>query len=72
MDGGLRSSANADLAIGYKAVLIISFRSSGPAGERIAARLALQTDQLKEAGTAIRVITPDELAWRQLGPIRWM
>jgi NTE family protein len=66
MDGGMRSTTNADLARGYGRVLILSplgMDSLGPFGnpqEEVA--------QLEQAGSTVRVVTPDATATQALGP----
>jgi NTE family protein len=67
MDGGMRSTANADLADRCDIVFVISFQLPGPAGGRIAARLAQQVDKLHDAGADVLVITPDATSLASIG-----
>lgn len=67
MDGGLRSSANADLAAGYQTVLVISFRPLGPVGGYVAAQLERELVTLRQAGAAVHVIAPDEANLQAIG-----
>jgi NTE family protein len=68
MDGGLRSSANADLAGGYGLVLVVSFRPAGPVGGYIAAQLAREVETLQAAGATVQVIAPDDARLEAIGP----
>ena len=67
MDGGTRSSANADLASGFDDILVLGFRLGGPAGDRMGARVALQSEQLERGGAQVSVLTPDEAALAEIG-----
>jgi NTE family protein len=67
MDGGLRSSANADLANGYDVVLVVSFRPLGPVGGYVAAQLARELDKLRRSGATVHVIAPDEASLAAIG-----
>jgi len=68
MDGGFGSIANVDLARGYDCVLVICFRSAGPAGERMTARLEQQVSSLRADGAAVEVIFPDAATQDALEP----
>ena len=67
MDGGTRSSANADLASGFDDILVLGFRLAGPAGDRMSARVALQSEQLETGGARVSVLAPDEPALAEIG-----
>lgn len=67
MDGGLRSSANADLVGQFDTVLVISFTPPGPVGLRMASRLTDQTDELAAAGSDVLVIAPDDACLEAIG-----
>lgn len=58
-DGGFASTANADLAIGYDEVLVISFRAAGLIGNRMEARLRPQLAGLRDGGARVQAILPD-------------
>ncbi len=68
IDGGMRSSTNADLAQGHGAVLVITpirpqAAGLGAAGRRLDQHVA----DLRAAGSRVAVIEPDEADWRELG-----
>lgn len=67
MDGGLRSSANADLVGQFDTVLVISFTPPGPVGLRMTSRVTAQTDELVAAGTHVLVIAPDDACLDAIG-----
>jgi len=70
IDGGMRSSTNADMAAGYDLVLVIAVRlgaGGGALGERIAARFDEEVESLKHGGSAVVVITPDEASVEAFG-----
>ncbi|HEY8004615.1 MAG TPA: patatin-like phospholipase family protein, partial [Phenylobacterium sp.] len=63
IDGGMRSSTNADMAVGHEVVLVVAVRAGaagGALGERIAQRFAEEIDTLKDSGATVVTITPDE------------
>ena len=68
MDGGMRSAANADLACGFDAVLVLCFHPSGPPGDRMRARMKTQSEALVRGGARVRVISPDEASLAAIGP----
>jgi NTE family protein len=71
IDGGMRSSTNADMAVGYELVLVIALRlgaAGGALGERIAARFNDEVETLKGAGATVVTITPDEASIEAFGP----
>jgi NTE family protein len=61
MDGGVRSSANADHAKGYDRVVVVSVRAgeTGPTADVARARLERECKTLTDAGARVEVITPD-------------
>jgi NTE family protein len=68
MDGGMRSTVNADLACGFDSVLVLCFHPAGPVGERIAARVAAQSEMLVKSGARVGVISPDAASLAAIGP----
>jgi NTE family protein len=68
MDGGMRSAANADLACGFDAVLVLCFHPSGPPGDRMLTRVAAQSEALVRGGARVRVVSPDEASLAAIGP----
>lgn len=64
IDGGMRSSANADLASGYDGVVIVAPIDRGA---RIAPGPNSQADQLRAEGAAVVVVTPDADARAAIG-----
>lgn len=70
IDGGMRSSTNADMASGYDLVVVVALRlggAGGAVGERIAARLDEEIETLKDGGATVAVITPDEASIASFG-----
>jgi NTE family protein len=63
MDGGVRSTTNADLAAGHDAVLIVA-----PAAGLGSAVLDDEVAQLRAAGARVAVIAPDPPAMEAIGP----
>lgn len=63
MDGGVRSTTNADVAAGYEVVLIVA-----PMGAVMTAALDEEVAELREAGSAVDVISPDQAALDAIGP----
>jgi NTE family protein len=71
IDGGMRSSTNADMAAGYDLVVVVAVRAGaagGSLGERIAQRFAEEIDTLKDGGATVITVTPDEAAIDSFGP----
>lgn len=72
MDGGMRSTTNADLAKGYDVVAVVAVRTdggqSGAAAERMRARLEAELEVLRAAGSEVLLITPDEASKAAFGP----
>jgi NTE family protein len=63
IDGGMRSSTNADMASGHELVVVVAVRigtAGGLLGERIAARFNEEVEVLKDGGATVAVITPDD------------
>lgn len=70
IDGGMRSSTNADLAAGHDLVVIVAVRLGSAGGEalaRIAARLDEEVQTLKDGGSTVVVIAPDEASQTAMG-----
>ena len=71
IDGGMRSSTNADMAAGHDLVVVVAVRlgaAGGAAMERIAARFDEEIESLKEGGSTVVAITPDEASIEAFGP----
>ena len=71
IDGGMRSSTNADMATGHELVVVIALRlgaASGALGEAIAARFNQEIETLKDGGATVVTITPDEASIAAFGP----
>ncbi|HEY3949617.1 patatin-like phospholipase family protein, partial [Phenylobacterium sp.] len=71
IDGGMRSSTNADMAAGHDLVLVIAVRlgaAGGALGERIAARFNEEIETLKDGGATVVTIAPDEASIAAFGP----
>jgi NTE family protein len=70
IDGGMRSSTNADMASGHDLVVVVAIRlgaAGGAVGERIAARLDEEVETLKDGGAMVVVITPDDASVAAFG-----
>ena len=62
MDGGMRSSTNADLATGHALVVVVQVRvgaAAGAAAEAYAKRFEIETDALRRGGAQVVVLAPD-------------
>lgn len=74
MDGGMRSSTNADLARGYDNVLVVSVTGSGAMTMRgsYAARARERLDRelagLRASGSVVELIVPDAASLTAFGP----
>lgn len=70
IDGGMRSSTNADVAAGHGLVVVVAVRvgAAGPAAERVAARLDEEVQSLREGGAEVVLISPDEASQAVFGP----
>ncbi|MBF9068766.1 patatin-like phospholipase family protein [Streptacidiphilus sp. NEAU-YB345] len=64
IDGGIRSSANADLAQGYRSVVVIA---PLPVGAGPIASPRSQVERLTASGSRVALITPDRAARRAFG-----
>jgi NTE family protein len=70
IDGGMRSSTNADMAAGHELVVVVAVRlgaGGGTLGERIAARFNEEVETLKDGGATVITITPDEASLEAFG-----
>jgi NTE family protein len=70
IDGGMRSSTNADMAVGHELVVVVAVRlgaAGGAAAERIAARFDQEIATLKDGGATVLTITPDEASIEAFG-----
>lgn len=63
MDGGVRSTTNADVAAGFEVVLIVA-----PMGGFMPAALEDEVTGLRSAGSTVDVILPDQPALSAIGP----
>jgi NTE family protein len=68
MDGGMRSTANADLASGFDSILVLCFHPPRQPGERVLTRVAAQSEALVKSGACVSVISPDEASLAAIGP----
>jgi NTE family protein len=70
IDGGVRSGTSADLAGGHDAVLVVAPLGASPEGIGGISRRALdaEVEALRQAGSAVDVILPDEAAMVAFGP----
>jgi NTE family protein len=71
IDGGMRSSTNADMAAGYDLVVVVAVRLGAAGGammERIAARFDDEIESLKEGGSTVVTIVPDDASIEAFGP----
>lgn len=62
IDGGMRSTINADQAVGHDLVVVIQVRggaNAGAAAEATAARVEAELDVLRDAGAKVVLIGPD-------------
>jgi len=71
IDGGMRSSTNADMAAGHDLVVVVAVRlggAGGVLGERIAQRFEEEIETLKGGGSTVITITPDDASIESFGP----
>jgi len=72
IDGGMRSTTNADAAAGYDLVVVVAIRvagaAAGPGAERIRARLDEELQLLRDGGSDVLLITPDAASQAAFGP----
>lgn len=62
IDGGMRSSLNADMATGHDLVVLVQVRAgamAGPAAEAMARQLEAEMATLREGGAEVILISPD-------------
>lgn len=62
MDGGVRSSTNADLAAGHDRVLVLT-----PMADGTTSGLERQVERLREAGSTVLVVSADDAALAEIG-----
>ena len=68
MDGGMRSSTNADLAKGHDTTLVVAVSiGQGEMAERMRKPLEREMQTLRDAGGAAELITPDEASIAAFG-----
>jgi NTE family protein len=70
IDGGMRSTTNADMAIGHELVIIIAVSTGGttsPLGESIAKQFGQEVEALKDGGATVVTIGPDEASLAAFG-----
>jgi NTE family protein len=71
IDGGMRSPTNADMAQGHTLVMLIAIRVGGAVGafaERMSAQLDEEIESLKEGGSVVLTVTPDDASAESFGP----
>lgn len=70
IDGGMRSSTNADMAAGYDVVVVVAVRLAGPGdiAARVHAKLEEEVQTLQDGGATVVVIGPDEASAEAFGP----
>jgi NTE family protein len=72
IDGGMRSSTNAELATGHARVVVVAIRVAGalagPAAEAIRAKLDQEIETLRHGGAEVALVTPDEASQAAFGP----
>ncbi len=67
MDGGMRSSTNADLAKGYGVVVVVSI--SSPAFPQVFRRpLEREVQALRDSGSRVEIVSPDAESFEAFGP----
>lgn len=69
IDGGMRSGTNADLASGHALVVLVALRlGDGGPNDRMRARLEEEIASLKDGGSEVVLLTPDEASQAAFGP----
>jgi NTE family protein len=70
IDGGMRSSTNADMAAGCDVVVVVAVRLAGPGdiAARVQAKLDEEVQTLQDGGATVVVIGPDEASAEAFGP----
>ena len=70
IDGGMRSTLNADQALGHDLVVVVQVRggaTAGAAAETTAARVEAELDVLREGGAKVVLIGPDDGSQAAMG-----
>ena len=60
IDGGFASAANSDLATGHEKILVLAFLRPGPSASRVTAITEGQAARLREKGSAVLTLYPNE------------
>ncbi|HEY8614865.1 patatin-like phospholipase family protein [Phenylobacterium sp.] len=70
IDGGMRSSTNADMAVGYDIVVVIAVRvgDGSEIARRVEAQTAAEVQTLQDGGAVVVVIGPDDGSLASFGP----
>jgi NTE family protein len=70
IDGGMRSSTNADMAAGHDVVVLVAVRLPGEDARstRLTARMDEEIQSLKDGGSTVVVISPDAASAAAVGP----
>jgi NTE family protein len=69
MDGGMRSSTNADLALGYDRVVVVLVVPGIPgAVDALRKRIEPELEELRAAGSVVELIVPDAAVLEASGP----
>lgn len=71
MDGGMRSPTNADMAVGYDVVVVISViagEGAGAGGAPIRVQLDQEIATLQDGGATVVVVAPDDASATAMGP----
>ncbi len=71
IDGGMRSAVNADMATGHDLVVVVAIRvatGAGEAAERLRHALDAEIQVLKDGGSRVELIIPDDASVTAFGP----
>jgi NTE family protein len=70
IDGGMRSSTNADMAVGYDLVVVVAVRIGGDSdiARRVEAQTQAEVESLQDGGAIVVVIGPDDESQAAFGP----
>jgi NTE family protein len=72
MDAGMRSGTNADMAKGYDLVVVVALRLDAGASPEAAARLRAPLERelkaLRDGGSRVELVTPDDASQAAFGP----
>ena len=71
IDGGMRSAVNADMARGHDLVVVVAIRvatGAGEAAERLRHALDAEIQVLKDGGSRVELIIPDDASVTAFGP----